>query len=111
MRLRTHLVIPTIPTIPLARRQFTHPCTCPTCRRTVTTTTREPSITVLRPRWPRLIVVATIAVTVLANLCLAPPLYAHLGISLWITVPVITFMGLCVGWYRTQTIEIPLEEP
>jgi hypothetical protein len=47
----------------------------------------------------------------IAGAMLAMALYQAIGLSLWLTLPVMLGLGFALGWYGSASIDVPIEEP
>ena len=66
---------------------------------------------VTRSRWSFLALVTLVSGVFIAGAMLALRLHQAVGLSLWLTLPVMLGLGFALGWYGSANIDVPLEEP
>jgi hypothetical protein len=66
---------------------------------------------VTRSRWSCLALVTLVSGVFIAGAMLALRLHQAVGLSLWLTLPVMLGLGLALGWYGSATSDVPIEEP
>jgi hypothetical protein len=66
---------------------------------------------VTRPRRGCLALVTMVSCVFIAGAMLAMALYQAIGLSLWLTLPVMLGLGFALGWYGSASIDVPIEEP